>query len=197
MNDDQPKSITILFQELQDGDAQAAAKLWTRFFERLVDFARGEMQNTNRRVSDEEDIACGVMTALCRRADQGCLPTIENRDDLWHLLLSWTRHDIIDHVRKHQRLKRGGGKVRGDSILAGGPNDWGQILGTAPAPDLIAEMEEQYQELLEKLPDKVLRSIAVDKMNGFTHQQLARKLAVSTRTVERKLDLIRRHWRAP
>jgi hypothetical protein len=39
------------------GDADAAAKLWDCFFQRLVVLARTEMQFTNRRDADEEDIA--------------------------------------------------------------------------------------------------------------------------------------------
>ncbi|XZE52256.1 ECF-type sigma factor [Planctomycetaceae bacterium SH139] len=189
-----PASITVCFEQLRLGDSVAAEKLWHRFFERLVVYARSQMQHANRRVSDEEDIACGVMAALCDRAEKGQLPDIDNRADLWHLLLSWTRHDIIDHVRKENRLKRGGGKVRGDSVFLAGPGTWSTLLDNSPSPSLIAEMEEQYSRLLTRLPDPILRRIAADKMRGVTNSELARELEVSKRTVERKIDLIRKYW---
>ncbi len=189
-----PQSITILFQQLRDGDPDSAHRLWERFFQRLVTYARSEMQHANRRVSDEEDIACGVMTALCRSADLQQLPEIDNREDLWNLLLAWTRHDIVDQVRKENRLKRGGGMVRGDSVFAATPDGSADLIDSSPAPDLVAEMQEQYERLLERLPDDLLKSIAVDKMHGANNSRLAEKLSVSTRTIERKLELIRKFW---
>lgn len=194
MADQAPRSITILFQQLRDGDPDSANRLWERFFERLVSFARSQMQHANRRVSDEEDIACGVMTALCCSADLQQLPKIDNREDLWHLLLAWTRHDIVDHLRKENRLKRGGGRVRGDSVFAASPEGSADVIDSSPAPDVVAEMQEQYERLLERLPDDLLRSLAVDKMRGATNAQLAEKHHVSTRTIERKLELIRKFW---
>lgn len=189
-----PASITVCFEQLRSGDPAAAAELWHRFFERLVVYARSQMQDANRRVSDEEDIACGVMAALCDRAEKGQLPDIDNRTDLWHLLLSWTRHDIIDHVRKENRLKRGGGKVRGDSVFAADPAGWSTLLDNSPSPSLIAEMEEQLTRLLSRLPNPILRRIAADKMRGISNAELAQELDVSKRTIERKIDLIRKFW---
>lgn len=194
MNNAPPQSITILFQQLREGDADSAGRLWDRFFERLVRYAQSEMKHMNRRVSDEEDIACGVMTALCNLADRKKLPNIDNRHDLWHLLLSWTRHDIIDQVRKDNRVKRGGGNVRGDSVLSDGVMGAARVIDSAPTPDLVAEMQEQYRRLLDCLPDELLRTLAVEKMHGTTNARLAKQLDLSTRTIERKLELIRKFW---
>lgn len=193
-NEEQPQSITLLFQQLREGDPDSANRLWERFFDKLVAYASSQMEHANRRVSDEEDIACGVMTALCARADQCRLPTISNREDLWHILLSWTRHDVIDHVRRDKRQKRGGGNVRGDSYYDSPLRSWSEALDSSPAPDLIAEMQEQYEGLLELLPNTVLREIAIDKMCGLTNGQIAAKLELTPRSIERKLALIRRHW---
>ncbi|WP_197454147.1 ECF-type sigma factor [Stieleria varia] len=190
----EPQSITVLFDNLRQGHADAAERLWNRFFDSLVRFAREQMSGANRRVADEEDIATGVMTALCARADRGTLPEIDNRTDLWHMLLAWTRHDIIDHVRRDQRIKRGSGKVRGDSVFDRDGVRLESLLSHNASPDILLEMEEQYQRLLNRLPDPVLRTIALEKMNGTTNVELANHLGIAVRTIERKLDLIRRHW---
>lgn len=196
MNHDQPKSITIWFEQLRQGDADAAGKLWDRFFERLVAFARSRMSNVNRRVADEEDIAAGVMQALCDCADRGKLPTIESRDDLWRLLLCWARHNISDHVRNDKLLKRGGGAVRGDSVFeAADAAGFDQFEDSqVPAADVLMELDEQFDKLMAGLPNDSLREIATLRMHGHTTHEIAKILEVSPRTIERKLNLIRRTW---
>lgn len=189
-----PESITVWFEQLRRGDPEAAARLWDRFFDRLVAASRAEMQNANRRVADEEDIAAGVMAALCACANRGKLPMIENRDSLWRLLLSWTRHDIADHVRADRRIKRGGGNVRGDSVF-GSSDGLHAIADQVATPEMLLQMQEQYSALLAKLPDPILRSIAVAKMEGHSSEDIAEELGVTPRTVQRKLELIRGHWR--
>lgn len=191
---DSPESITYWFEQLRRGNPDAAAKLWDRFFDRLVAASRAEMQNTNRRVADEEDIAAGVMAALCACADRGKLPMIDDRKSLWRLLLTWTRHDIADHVRAQRRIKRGGGNVRGDSAL-GSMEGFDKIADQTPSPELLMQMQEQYVSLLAKLPDAVLQKIAVAKMEGHSTDEIALSLGVATRTIQRKLELIRDCWR--
>lgn len=191
---DSPESITFWFEQLRRGNPDAAAKLWDRFFDRLVAASRAEMQNTNRRVADEEDIAAGVMAALCACADRGKLPMIDDRESLWRLLLTWTRHDIADHVRAERRIKRGGGNVRGNSAF-GSMEGIERIADQTPAPEVLVQMQEQYASLLAKLPNLMLQRIAVAKMEGHSTEDIAQAMGVTTRTIQRKLELIRDCWR--
>ena len=50
------------------------------------------------------------------------------------------------------------------------------------------------QRLLGSLGDTELESVALWKMEGFTNQEIAGKLACGLRSVERKLRLIRTIW---
>ncbi len=200
-NSPSQESITVWFAQLSEGNPDAAAKLWERFFDRLVGIARQQMTTTNRRIKDEEDIAAGVMAALCECARRGKLPTIQNRDDLWQQLLSWMKHDVIDHVRATNSVKRGSNRIRGDSVFDQAGNAQGyeglglaQIADRAATPDMLVEMDEQLRILLDRLPDPSLRTLAVSKMEGYTNEELAQNLGVSTRTIDRKLKLIRTYW---
>ncbi len=186
-----PESINVWFEQLRQGDPEAAAKLWTRFFTRLVHLARTEMRTANRRVADEEDIAIGVMAALCRCADVCQLPSVDDRESLWRMLLTWTRHDIADHVRADRRLKRGGGRLRGDSVFE---NGWDIDDNSLADPALLMELNEQYLTLLGKLPNETFRTIAVQKMEGQDNSEIAKNLGVTVRTIQRKLELIREFW---
>jgi len=55
-------------------------------------------------------------------------------------------------------------------------------------------LEEEQNRLLSMLRDDVLRSIAIWKLEGFTHEEIADKLGVTPRTVIRKINLIRETW---
>lgn len=54
--------------------------------------------------------------------------------------------------------------------------------------------DELIARFLEQLSEATLRGIVTLKMHGFTNEEIAEKLGCATRTVERKLNLIRRLW---
>src|ERR1700690_4386290 len=110
-------SITALLERLNAGDHEAARLLWQRYYPRLVALARQKLQGAPRRVADEEDAALSAFDSFCRRAEQGHFPDLKDRDGLWALLVVLTARKAADLLRHHQRDKRGGGLVRGDSAL--------------------------------------------------------------------------------
>jgi DNA-directed RNA polymerase specialized sigma24 family protein len=68
-------------------------------------------------------------------------------------------------------------------------------IGQLRARDQVAaQVNEEWQRLLESLRDRDLRAIAVWKIEGYTTEEIAAKLRRAPRTVESKLDLIRRRW---
>ena len=85
---------------------------------------------------------------------------------------------------------------------------WGESVfeemgGSAhPGLDQIADPStaavEQFtlgvRMLLEQLDDELLRKVAIGKMEGYTNQEIARKLGIGLRGVERKLQIIRHKW---
>ena len=48
--------------------------------------------------------------------------------------------------------------------------------------------------LLGRLGDEQLRQIALDRMDGYTTEEIAERLGCARRTVARRLDLIRQTW---
>jgi DNA-directed RNA polymerase specialized sigma24 family protein len=100
-----------------------------------------------------------------------------------------TARKAIDLKEHERRLKRGG-KVQG-SLPVGFFED---IISREPTPEFALLVAEEYQALLDRLGDPVLRSIAVWKMEGYSTEQIAARLKCVARTVERKLKLIRSYW---
>lgn len=191
------QSITVWFDQLRAGDEDAARQLWKRYFSQLVTLAGRHVGKGYRRAADEEDVAQCVFHALCRGAARGQFPDIHDRQDLWRLLLSMTRRQAVDQVRGEQRLKRGGGQVRGDSVFANSSGESGgidQIAGEQPTPETLVAMDESFQNLLSGLRNETLRQIAVWRMEGRSNAEIAESLQVTERTVERKLGIIRQDW---
>ena len=181
-------SITGWLHKLAEGDRQAAEKIWQRYFCRLVGLARHKLRDFPRRAADEEDVALSAFDSFCRGMEQGRFPDLMDRQHLWGLLLTITVRKAGHLVRDQQRQKRGGAEQ------AARLEDWEGVLGREPSPDLALEMTEAYQRLLNLLPGPALRSVAVWRMEGTSVEEMARSLNCSTRSVKRKLGLIREIW---
>lgn len=144
--------------------------MWRQYFERVVGAAKRRLVEVPRGVADEEDVALSVLRCLCDGAAQGRFNDVANHDELWRLLLTITRQKCVDHVRHYTRDKRGGGKVRGESVFATPGNDatdgFDMLVSDDPNPQYIAQMGEEFQRLLAAIPDQVPREIVLRRMEG-------------------------------
>jgi DNA-directed RNA polymerase specialized sigma24 family protein len=64
-------------------------------------------------------------------------------------------------------------------------------VGNTPTPEFLVMLQEQYEWLLALLPDNRLREVAASRIEGYTVAEIGARLAIGTRAVERKLQLIR------
>jgi DNA-directed RNA polymerase specialized sigma24 family protein len=188
-----PGSVTVWIAALQAGDPGAAQQLWQSYFARLVGLARTKLQGRPRAVADEEDVALSAFASFCRHAEAGRFPRLEDRHDLWQLLVLLTARKAYRLGRDQGRLKRGGGEVRHLSALEE-EGEVAEVIGREPTPEFAAQVAEQCQRLLDELGDAELRSIALAKMEGCTTEEIAARLGCVPRTVERKLRVIRGLW---
>ena len=191
-------SVTRHLGQLKAGDHSAARLLWQRYFRRLMGLARLKLSNSARRSADEEDVALAAFARFCRRAEQGRLPQVRDREGLWRLLVMLTVRMAIDHVRREGRQKRGGlaaGEIDPAAFAfspeAARPEN---IASRQPTPEFVVQVAEECDRLLEALGDDELKSIAVWKAEGYTNEEIAVELGCVLRTVERKVQAIRRHW---
>jgi DNA-directed RNA polymerase specialized sigma24 family protein len=199
MNTEPQGSVTHWIGALKLGDAEAAQQLWERYFDALVRLARAKLGALPRREADEEDIALSAFNSFCQGATRGRFPRLDERYGLWRLLVAITVRKALDQSARHRRKKRGGSRVRGDSILAGGHPDvrdagFEQVVGREPTPAFAAMVADECRHLLEALGDEGLRRIALLRMEGYTDPEIAAQLGCALRTVGRKLELIRKTW---
>jgi RNA polymerase sigma factor (sigma-70 family) len=187
--------------EMQRGgdNGEAARKLWGRYSRDLVRFARARFRDAPRGPADEEDAALGAFEAFCRGVATGRFRDLADSDALWSLLVVLTIREVIDLVQRERRSKRGGGRVASETS-PGGPNHDGdealsRVSDDSPSPERAATVAEEMRRLFGALDDEALRLVALLKLEGYTNEQIATSLDCGLRSVERRLDRIRKAWR--
>ena len=188
-------SVSLWLEELKQGDEDAANKLWIRFFPQLLQAAQRKINGAARRVADEEDVVVSIFQSLCLGAREGRYDHVGNREELWKLLVSMAGKKAIDEIRRQTALKRGGGQVRGDSVMSDHSRvGLDLISGGGPTPEFMAMFEEYQRQLFERLPSDAIREIARLRIEGYENREIASQLGVSLRSVERKVGVIRDCW---
>jgi DNA-directed RNA polymerase specialized sigma24 family protein len=197
-------SITRCVGDLKAGDQAAAQVLWERYFDHLVRLARRRLASANRvgADEDEEDAALSAFDSFCAGLAGGRFPRLEDRDDLWRLLVVITARKASAQVDRRRAIKRGGDCFRLDHDLGGGdgsvdsPDPLIRIVARDPSPEFGAMVADETAHLPDRLGDESLRRIAFRKMEGYTSDEIADRLGCARRIGARKLDLIRQIWGA-
>lgn len=193
-------SVTEWLRELKQGDSSAAQRLWQRYVERLIRLAQRKLGGIPRRVCDEEDIVSAAFASFCQGVEARQFGRLDDRDDLWQILVVLTERKANDQKRRHLAAKRGGGRVRGESVFEAGNSGEtslpgiGHILDSAPTPEFAAETLDQLRALLHALQDDALRQLTIAKLEARSNEEIAQQLGISLRSVERRLSLIRQIW---
>jgi RNA polymerase sigma factor (sigma-70 family) len=192
--------ITRWLGELQgSGDPnEAARKLWEHYSRDLVRLARARFRDAPGGPADEEDAVLTAFERFCRGAAAGRFPHLAGPDELWRLLVTLTVREVAALRRRERRWKRGGHSGR--RTPPGQPDlDLDEALDQAtddgPSPESAAMAAEDNRRLFGALDDETLRVVALLKWEGFTNEQIATSLDCGRRSVERKLERIRRAWR--
>ncbi len=185
-------SVTRWIDQLKAGDMDAAQKLWECYFQRLVVLAGNKLRG-----ADEEDVALSAFASFFRGIERDRFPLLHDRDNLWRLLVVITARKVLDLRNRERRQRRGGGAVLGEAALVGTKSEeftLDQIIGPEPTPQFAAEVAEEGRRRLDSLEDAQLVKVALWKMEGFTNEEIAAKLGCVTRTVERRIQVIRSIW---
>jgi DNA-directed RNA polymerase specialized sigma24 family protein len=183
-------------ERLRTGDDAAAQRLWEVFFDRLVHLAHQRLQTKHRKAVDAEDVAVSAFASFCRAVEQQRFPQLSDSQELWRLLVSITVHKVLHVVRDQKRLKRGGQfrELAGFDQSSDAVAAVSQFVSREPSPEFAVEVAEEYERLCKALDDEELAQLAAWKLEGFTNDEIAAKWGRNVRTVERKLNLVRKIW---
>lgn len=191
-------SITLLLEQVRHGDERGAQDLFDRYFENLLAIARRKLRDVPRRTEDEEDVVLGALDSFIRRARNQQFPQLSDRNNLWHLLIAITERKAINQRKRQLARKRGESQMQKQAARPDDSHNGQQRLESVaapqPTPDTIVQLAEECRRLFGQLDDDVLRDVARMKLDGYTNAEIAQKLDVVERTVERKLNRIRACW---
>lgn len=206
MSQSSHQSVTEWIVELKAGRQDAAAqKLWERYFEKLVRLARKQLAGRlPPRLADEEDVALLALNSFLRGVEQSRFPKLNDRHDLWQILLDLTEKRAKDQVKYHRRQKRDCRRTQGESAIDAPPGSNAQPAGLdvfaapEPTPQLAQRFGEEFEDRLQQLDSEdrcgTLRQIALLKLEGYKNSEISERLGMVTRSVERKLHRIRALW---
>ena len=197
--DDPVTEFSDLINRVREGDDEVIARLWEDYYQQLVRIAAKRLPANLRRSGDEEDIALSAFNSFIAGIRADHFPDLSGPDNLWGLLITLTGRKVHAHLRHQTRQKRGGGTVRGESVFLDHAGDIqgggiGGVTGSTQGADIHAELAEACDLLLNQLSDEQLKQIAVMRMDGFLVDEIAQRLGLSKRAVERRLQLICRTW---
>lgn len=182
-------AVTSWMHGLRVGDEAAAQNLWEEYFRRLVGLARARLGGRPRGLDEPEDIALSAFNSFCQGVAKGRFPRLNDRHDLWQVLMSLTARKAIDAVRRETAAKRNAGaRASFDTEVIE------QIIGREPTASFAASVAEECRRLLGLLDGEEQRTIALCKLEGYTSPQIAKFIGKSLATVERKLKIIRDTW---
>ncbi len=195
--DKPPGSITVLIHGMREGDQDAIGKALDRVKAAMSQMAAKNM-HVHDPIADEEDMIYGAFSACVLGIAKGRYD-LKDRSDLFRLLATVIRNNCRDHDRRalagirdrnrlvdlaHQHAQRSG--VTHQQALQ-------EIAANIATPEVIASFEEGIRLALQKL-SRSEWIVAVMRLRGHSNKEIAAKLEVSERTVERKLSDVRKCW---
>lgn len=206
------QSVTQILQRLRscNADAKRAAEneLWQQFVGPMRRIARSKMRGGGWPVADEEDVAISVFRVFFKGVRDGRFDSLVSSGQTQALLTRLTIDKTIDLIRFHKAQRRcpveksystnEDGTPGSRSMVARSPlplHMQSQMADKREYPaDAIAEWKDELNRLIVMLSEQTLQQIVTLKLQGYSNDEIAAELGCVTRTVERKLQMIRKFW---
>ncbi len=171
--------VTLLLAEWRGGDDEAGRQLISAVYRELRSLASAYLRrernaNTLQPTALVNELCVGMLS----RPAVSC----ENRRHFLHLAAQQMRRLIVDHARRRNGLKRGGGQAH---VSLDEARDHRIVLDGR-----ITEINEALTRL-EQLDPRPAAVVEMRFFGGLTEQEIADVLAVSLATVKRDWDFAR------
>jgi DNA-directed RNA polymerase specialized sigma24 family protein len=198
-------SVTRWISAMRQGDPEAIRRLVERYFGKLRKLSQERIRRGAPIFEDGEDIAIQVLTSVCQKVEEGKYPDLQNRDDLWYLMIFVAHRLVIDRRRSRKNLSLQSPvdlePIPREETLEGAleaiDNDMDTFLAEDAESDFqLLEIIDCWQEMIRQIKDPVAKKVAQLKLEGHSNREIAALLDIVPRTVERKSELIEQRWAA-
>lgn len=181
-------SFQCVVRQLDNGDSVAAAKIHDRFVSRLVWLAQQRMEPKLRSKFDPSDVVQSVFQSFYRRQADGQFEHT-SWGSLWALLAQITVRKCGRRATKYHAARR---DIQREVPLNGTSSNDGTWLAPSrePLPEEVAGLEDTMTRLMSAL-DPEQRQIVALKLQNYSHEEIARRVDRTQRTVCRVLKRVR------
>ena len=170
--------VTIAWlEDLAEGKSNAVEEFWMNYGDSLQRVAERQIASWLRRRVDPEDVVQSACRTFFRRAGAGDF-SLENKDDLWKLLLTITLNKVRMQARFHSAQRRGA--LESASL----EQDDAQHPGVSV--EEAVEFADAFGKILSSLGSAEGDVIRL-KLDGYSHAEIAEQLQCTERTVGRLL----------
>jgi DNA-directed RNA polymerase specialized sigma24 family protein len=193
-------SLTLCVQRLRSPDCrerdEAARVIWERFSARLLGLVRRHLDNRIRRREDEQDVLQSVYTSFCIGQFSG-KTSPASREELWKLLVRITMCKVVNTANRHHAARR---DVRRERTETFDPPTAGSLFPrwmlehvdrSQPSQEEKIIVLDEVERLLHGLSPEQ-RRIVIWKLEGFTNAEIAGMIDRTVRSVELKIQVIRK-----
>jgi RNA polymerase sigma factor (TIGR02999 family) len=165
--------ITLILQKMERGDARAAGELLDRVYGELRQLARAKM---SREPAGQTLQLTALVHEAWLRLGGEAQPRWENRAHFFGAAAEAMRRILVDHARRKQRGKHGGGlrRVEWENLDVAMAGDDAAVLAVHEALERLAQHDPVGAKLIE------LRFFA-----GLPNVEAARVLGLAERTAKR------------
>ena len=182
MNSKQTTHTREWLEKLLDGEGDVVREFWALYGERLGKLAGKHLNSNLQRRFEAEDVVQSACRTFFRRAEAGQFQLAES-ESLWRLLCAIVVNKARMKIRFHLQDKRGVNREADVAPLPDGrPREF--AVASAPAPEEVAELNDQFQFLMSGL-DEEEQLIVQHKLADLTNGEIAEKMNCSERTVRR------------
>lgn len=177
-----------LIKRWRQGDQRAADLLYGRYFEQMMRIIGAQIPAKIRGRVAPEDVAQSVFRTVFRRLRRGEFQ-FQDDQDIWKLLVTVALNKTRSQTSKNLAARR---DVNRETRIGDVPIDesLSQRLQSQPSISEVLAFRETLALLFARLANDEVEVIQL-RLEGYTQEEIATRLQVTTRTVRRKLTTIR------
>ncbi len=177
---EQDPDFAVLMRGLREGSEDAARQLYSRYGHHVRRVVRRKLNPRIRSKYDSDDFTQAVWASFF-----ACSRDFQAPEALIAFLATVARHKVIEAFRQRMQTLRFG--VQREQSLENTPPG-AEPAAADPTASQLAAADERWQQMLDGRPTLHQRILGLLR-EGHTHEEIARRLKISERTVRR---LVRR-----